>query len=212
MNPKTDDWIDLWQGAVCVWSYYDLPALMNEDGIAAPFNFYHAPLGIDEVFYKRGEKKDFDIVTHGTYLTEGVRECIWSTSRVAFLGHVDIPHVSCFENIGDNELAELYSRSRYVSGLRRVEGFELPAVEGLACGSRPVLFDREHYRQWYGDLAMYVPEEPREGVIRSLAKVFAMDMPVTEAEIVRAKTMFNWERIVNGFYEHVKTGLSAVRH
>jgi len=36
-------WIDRWSRARLVWSYYDLPALVGQNG----FPFYHAPLGVE---------------------------------------------------------------------------------------------------------------------------------------------------------------------
>src|SRR5258705_6204061 len=47
MKPHTQDWWHLWRWAKCVWSYYDLPRAINDDGGNGDVfrnlgNFYHA--------------------------------------------------------------------------------------------------------------------------------------------------------------------------
>ena len=208
-NPSTVDWLPLWQGAELVWSYYDLPALCAEDKMSADFNFYHAPLGIDKAFKVYPTKKKYIIATSGLgYLTESARECILAAigvnKRVFHVGPVitNRPEVDFSNGMADASLAKNYSACEFVSGLRRIEGFELPVIEGLACGARPIVFDRPHYRHWFENLAIFIPETNRDGVVNSLSKVFKKGAkPVTKAEIKEARKRFNWEVIVKGFWE-----------
>ena len=212
MRPKTDHWIPLWEDALLVWSYYNLPLWCVEDGNGVSFNFYHSPLGANHISPVSGNNKDFVIATTGlSYLTESVREGIVASQRVgrkSFHLGADIGrnkhHVTCRTGISDEELARYYSRCEFVSGLRRDEGFELPAVEGLLCGARPVLFDRGHYRQWYYGLGVFIPELPRPQVEDALVALFEKGAdPVTKEEMEIAKKRFNWETIINNFYERV---------
>lgn len=219
-KPSTRAWLPLWRAAECVWSYYDLPALCEQDGLPADFRFYHAPLGIDDAFRtSRGVKKQYVVATHGDYLTQSTRECVIAAcrtrddarrpshgGRAAHLGG-EFPTdrlVDFYDDITDAELADVYSSSWYVSGLRRCEGFELPAAEGLACGARPILFDRPHYRQWYGDHAEYIEEAPRPDVIDQLRAVFARRRPVPASESAWAVDFFDWDRIIAGFHEALR--------
>lgn len=207
MNPNTKDWIDIWRGAVCVWSFYDLPALCRDDGVEPDFNFYHAPLGVDDIFQPSDQKQLYEVCTSGTYLTESVRECIKATKgRVAHLGQeVNLPNVDYYTGLSDQELTELYAKCKYVSGLRRTEGFELPAAEALCCGVRPILFDRPHYRQWYDGLGWFIAEDSRENVIESLQELFSSEyVPITADDIKEAKKRFNWDKIIEGFYESIR--------
>jgi hypothetical protein len=207
-KPSTAEWLPLWRDARLVWSYYDLPALCAEDGVEADFDFYHAPLGISDEFRQAGTlpPKRYTVVTHGDYLTQGTRECFWAVPNgVAHVGkRFNRPEVDFYEDISDYELACLYSSSHYVCGLRRHEGFELPAAEGLSCGARPLLFDRPHYRQWYEEHAEYIIEAPRPDVIEQLHALFQREpLPVTQAEQIWARGRFNWDRIIGGFYERL---------
>lgn len=212
LEPECSAWIDIWRGAAAVWSYLHLAEACRADGVPMDFAFYHAPLGVDPaVFYPDPSvPRTCMLTTCGRdWLTEGVREGVHATQAVGVgvqhlgsrLRHPDVP---CFVDIPDSEVADLYRRSRYVSGLRRVEGFELPAAEGLLCGARPVLFDRPHYRQWYGDWAAYIAERPRPQVQASLIDLFRSDYrPVTPEEHAAAVERFSWPRVCRGFWERL---------
>ena len=204
-TPSTRSWLPLWRHATLVWSYYDLPGACAQDGAPADFRFHRSPLGIAAAFTSPPEaEKRYAVVTHGGYLTQSVRECVAAAARVGErAAHVGEPfpghdNVDFFENVDDEELAEVYAASRYVCGLRRVEGFEMPAAEGLACGARPILFDREHYRHWFGDHAAYIPEDDREAVIDAVARVLASDNPVSADERRWAVETFDWKPILEG--------------
>ncbi len=208
MRPETEGWIPLWQNAKLVWSYYDLPYLCYEDGSSHWFPFYHAPLGVDERFIAEERDREFRIMTSGqSYLTESVRECIIAAREtdglIFHLGdELNQEKTFCMTGIPDGALIDVYSRCQYVSGLRRIEGFELPAAEGLLCGARPIMFDKPHYGQWFSDFAIFIPENSRQEVIQSLKNVFLSEyVPVSQEEIEAARKLFNWKTIVEGFWK-----------
>ena len=210
MRPSTEGWLPLWKKANVVWSYLDLKALCVEDGQKPIFPFYHAPLGVDSKIFKPSKvtHKRFIIGTSGlSYMTESVREAMSAAQRrgekVFHLGPtMGISNVVSANNISDRDLADYYRQCIYVSGLRRVEGFELPAAEGLCCGARPVLFDRPHYRKWYGDWAEYISEGDRLAVIDDLEKLFqSKRRSVARVEMKAAKRQFDWQTIAKGFWE-----------
>jgi hypothetical protein len=102
----------------------------------------------------------------------------------------------------DDELARIYQQCQWVSGLRRTEGFELPAAEGLLCGARPLLFDRPHYRCWYEPWGTFVREDSFDIVKRDLIQIFDLGpRPVTGPEREAAAKLFDWQRICRGFWE-----------
>lgn len=210
-NPSTKDWLPIWEKANLIWSYYDLKDLCREDNTPTNFNFYHAPLGVDEVFKEYPTIKEYIIATSGLgYSTESVRECILAADaiggRVFHVGPrvTNRTNVDFSDGMNDVNLAQKYSACTFVSGLRRKEGFELPVIEGLVCGARPIVFDAPHYRQWFDGLAIFIPEGGRESVVESLTKIFRKNQwPVSEVEIVEAKKRFAWEEIVKGFWERI---------
>lgn len=220
-NPNAGDWMELWEGAEAVWSYLDLWGLAEEDGLEPGFNFYYAPLGVEAMFTRReiatppsGARNDkrYVVLTSGQlYMTEGVRECIHAAKEVgrkaAHLGPKvsEDGHVTCFDAINDDELVDLYNSCDYVVGLRRREGFELCAAEGLCCGTRAILFDAPHYRAWYDGLGIFIEERGREKVLGDLKDIFISQrhLEVSESDREAARRRFGWERIIKGFYEHI---------
>lgn len=202
-----------------------LTAGMEKQTIA---NFYHAPLGVDskvfrDVFIERGfrilESKKGDKAAHRHYviiasaqhaLSESVRECAFAAKAVDrqmfHVGHElrRGDDIVCQANLTDEELAEKYSESDFVSGLRRDEGFELPVIEGLLCGARPIVFDRPEMRHWFGDFAVFIEEGTREEVIESLKNVFEKGAePVTSEEKELVAKKFDWQPIISGFWERI---------
>ena len=217
-KPRALDWHNLWAFAACVWSYLDLPAALAEDwdevsgGFGIPF--YHAPLGVEaDVFTFAGEHEmglmPFVMTTGQSWLTESVREVAIAAQRVgAYVVHLgpNIGHgLTCVTDIPDRALMAFYRRCDFVSGLRRIEGFELPAAEGLLCGARPIMFNLPCYRSWYdGGLAEFIEETDRDGVIDQLEVLFRRGArPVTAEERAIAVKRFHWPTIIRGFWDRV---------
>jgi hypothetical protein len=211
---KTADWLPLWRQATCVWSYYDLAAWADEEGTRlSGTRILHQPLGVDGRVFRclTPQSKDFLAMTTGfSWLTESVREVVVAArevggQRVVHLGPSlgqRAPDVPCFEHIPDDELAKLYRRCHYVSGLRRIEGFELPAAEGLLCGARPIVFDQPHYRHWYGTWAEYIPETCRQDHVDALIALFKKPVrPLTNLELAAAAHRFSWPTLCQRFWE-----------
>ena len=181
----TREWAPIWRGATAVWCSYDLVAAMDEDGFGAAdimgMPFYHAPYGADDtIFTPQASKhpRPFQVCTTGfSWMTESVREValasqVWGGTVFHLGPDMGRAWVTCAMNIDDQTLATYYRQCEWVSGLRRTEGFEMPAVEGLLCGARPVLFDAPHYTHWYGSLARYVPERAlRADIVTDLVRV-----------------------------------------
>jgi hypothetical protein len=201
------EWLPIWKGAEIVWSYYDLQATLD-----TPLtNFYRSPLGVDaNVFRPYDVSKRYAIATSGYVMeTEGVLEAVAASKNVGSrLFHLGPPdprfgdHVDARLNISDELLAAYYSACDFVAGLRRIEGFELPAAEGLLCGVRPIMFDRPHYTDWFRPFALFIPERSFEEVTRELTTLFQhrLDYPVTASERDEARERFDWQRIVSGFW------------
>lgn len=194
-NPNTVDWIPMWTKAEAVWSYYDLKALIDEDKQMCLFNFYYAPLGVDaDLFRDYGHQRSYKIVV-GDNRDESVSEVVRAAKGNVF-------HLGT--GITDEEVVSGYARSEWVSGLRRKEGFEMPVLEGLLCGARPICYDKPHYRHWFNGLAEFIPEDHPEEVVKSLEKLFAFGAtPVTNIEKEFVTNRFDWKPIIEGFWEKI---------
>jgi glycosyltransferase involved in cell wall biosynthesis len=187
---------------------------MVEDGAGVDFpNFYHAPLGADPVVFRPWPSvpRNTPLFTSGYVAeAEAVRECEEATRRLGLkMFHLgpDLgfkPHVRWRNGINDAILSQIYAQCQFVAGLRRIEGFELPAVEGLFCGARPVMFDAPHYRRWFEDLATFIPEGDFEQVVRSLEHVLQNESGLTVEQYQLARERFDWANLVPPFWQFVQ--------
>lgn len=213
-KPKAATWLPLWLDAAVIWSYYDLPALLREEGETRGFEFMHAPLGVDGgVFRPRGlsDVRRYAIVATGRgMLTESVKECVYGAKdagrRAAVLGPIPkFADADVFNDLTDGRLAALYGDAELVSGLRRTEGFELPAAEGALCGTRPLLFDAPHYRAWYDGIGEFIEESPSRDAVRASIAAIIRNGPrrMTNAEQADALHRFDWRRIAPRFWERL---------
>lgn len=231
---KTTDWNEsqwldkLWKDASVVWSYYDLRWPLRMGPSCNAFEFYHAPLGVESSFRRWVDKERFLVGCTG-YVAEP--ECLHEVARAAgrtdwfqrikvfHLGPdsvggeglnngpmVEFPHVKSFLNISDDVLAQMYSRCRYVAGLRRTEGFEMPMAEALLCGALPITFDQPHYRKWYDGLALFIKEGSPQEVEDQLVDIF--NEPAGERLLLmggsalqgETRNRFNWHNIAPNFW------------
>lgn len=199
------DWRALWRRCDIVVSYLDLPA----------GNLLRLPLGVDpEVFYPDLEGLDgarYGLIGIGYVAeTEALREGYEACQSLGLL----FAHVGCdfswggvyrhFENISDDLLRSLYNRSRFALATRRVEGFELPALEAAACGTRPICFDTPGYRRWFNDFALFIPEDDR--VRDSLLSILLSQSKasrLTSEERKSVVSRYGWETVMRRFWSEV---------
>jgi hypothetical protein len=185
--------------------------IVEDQNVTSGINFFHAPLGVDARVFKPSfpMRKMFLVGTSGYIAeTEGVRECHAVAQRL----HEQMFHlgpdlklgtgITYVTSIPDSLVAEFWSQCSFVAGLRRIEGFELPVIEGLLSGARPVVFDAPHYTNWFGEFAEVVPEVDVDQVTEHLFNIMSRPVKsVTPAERSHAAQLFDWKTLVTGFWE-----------
>jgi hypothetical protein len=223
------DWTALWSQAALVSSYYDLAWMLDVEGIdRAGIDFHLTPLGVDTtVFRPCGCARHFSIATSG-YVAD--QECLNEVAQAVFATPHALPQfhlgpasaitvatppgraIVAQSGMDDVELAKRWSRAQYVSGLRRSEGFELPAFEGLACGARPIMFNRPDARMWMGEHAVYLEEGSAEDVRRQLEAVLAGPYrAVSSEERAWVGATFDWATIAETWWRRVLAATGAAR-
>lgn len=207
-------WTDFWARSILTWSYYDL------SNYIPPNKFYLAPIGVDAPFTSplTNTSRDRDLVAITTGLLSGVGaeaiEEVWTAlSRMGARGlHIGPRNVvgmsrpvnwSSAAEISDEDLAHHYSRAKFIAALRHVEGFELPAAEGLCMGARPIMFDLPCYRKWYDGLAVFVPECSGDELVARLIDIVRHPSPVSARERDTAIDRFNWEHVAPAFWSRL---------
>jgi hypothetical protein len=208
--PDPAAWADFWRDAELVWSYYDLP--LGE-------GYFSSPLGVDDVFRELAPPRPRErlVLTTGYVAGPGAEaiEEVWrAAEQLGYQAiHIGPRKVSgmrhqpagwyALEGIPDERLADLYRRAEWVAALRHVEGFELPAAEGLVCGARPIAFDQPAMRRWYGGQAVLLPECSGDDLVRLLVETMSESMPITEWERQSALERFDWSSIATGFWQRL---------
>lgn len=115
------------------------------------------------------------------------------------------------EWVSDEDLIKLYQSCKFVSGLRSGAGFEVPILEGLVNGCRPICFDNIYYRQWFNDFALFIPEEFDVDMTNNLVNIFRDydSHKVTTDEIKHVREKFKWETIATNFWKEVMQSLGS---
>jgi len=209
---------ELFRNAIMVYSHIDLTSMFpNIDSN----KFMRGPWGSQPDFWFYRPSISNDVVqilcTGEIAVTEGIRECIAACDllgrRMLHVGHNLNFRNKSYSNVTNLTILEMrdaYNQSKWVSGLRRIEGFEKPVVEGLLCGARPICFDTPLYRYWYGDLARYVKEGTEEETFKDIVRVMKEEYaPVTQEEMERAIKKFSWKYVSRNFWNNVTEIMEA---
>lgn len=98
--------------------------------------------------------------------------------------------------VAEEDLPALYSLATAVANLSSREGFGLPALEALACGTPLVCADRTSFPEVVGDAALLVDPDDEAAITAALAAVLRGGTEVDRRRtrgLARART-YTWER------------------
>lgn len=212
------NWTDMWRDAELVWSYYDLRPFIPEDKLM------YAPLGVPKYFAEHPDDgrfpRNIDIFTSG-YMSGPGAEAIEEVALAAKTLGKKVMHLgptrpkgmridpgslwhNCMD-ISDEQLSLVYKRSKWVSGLRQVEGFEYPVIEGLVSGARPIVFDRSDMREWYSGHAVFIPVCHGQELVDVLINVLKTEpKPVSKEEQDEVLAKFNRGKLSREFWSRLR--------
>ena len=214
-NPS--EYYDLFKNAMFVYSHIDLASLYPT---LDSHKFMRGPWGVQPDLWRKIESNNsrFEILCTGEIAsTEGIEECIAACDMM----NTELLHVGnnlrytnkSYINkskLTQDEMMLAYNDSKWVSALRRIEGFEKPAMEGLLCGARPICFDTPLYRYWYGDLARYVKEGTHKETSLDLINVMKTQYaPISIEEREKAIKRFSWVNVSKRFWDKVNEARRA---
>lgn len=132
------------------------------------------------------DRPDLVIVGSWGWSYEGIRE------RLGRLG----PRVHHLDSLDPTELPVVYNLARVLAHPAWYEGFGLPPLEAMACGTPVVVSDRSSLPEVVGDAAVVVPADDPEAWRRALEGL--MDDPEQAADLGRKGILraarFTWAR------------------
>jgi glycosyltransferase involved in cell wall biosynthesis len=100
--------------------------------------------------------------------------------------------------IPDYEMNLLYNMSRYVSAIRKPWGFELPGIEGLACGCTPIWLNHPIHREWFEGYGLFIDTNR---VTEELIEIFKSEKKVNVSREKLEK--FNWKNIAERIWREI---------
>lgn len=188
------------------------PEFLTWGGPTPDVNLHVTPWGYDpELFYYEAQPKKYTILTTGYSVEQEaidsvVTACHKMSCSVVHVGYVSryhspSPTFTQFTNVSDAQLRSLYNQARFVSGLRREGGFELPILEGYACGAQPVTFNHMASRRYFKDFAILVPNVPRDELTPKLMEVLKPKTAITPQKEVLQR--FQWGTIMRDVWNHL---------
>lgn len=134
---------------------------------------------------------------------------------VSQLGVLD--RVKCLESVSDEELMWLYNAASLFVFPSLYEGFGLPPLEAMACGTPVVAADNSSIPEVVGDAAVLVDGRDSESIARGMAQVLSDDTLRRSliAKGLERASMFSWEKCARetiSVYEHVLRGREGPSH
>jgi len=115
-------------------------------------------------------------------------------STLTELGLTDCVHF--LENVSNEDLARLYNAARCLTLPSYYEGFGLPPLEAMACGTPVVVSDRSSLPEVVGDAGLLVDPDSPEELAASLAQILddgALRTSLRQRGLVRA-SQFSWAK------------------
>ncbi len=117
--------------------------------------------------------------------------------NVRFLGHTPL-----------DDLTALMTGTNALVSVSLDEGFGLPVIEAMACGTRLVLSDIPAYQEIAKDLAVFVDPQNVKEIANGIKKVIEESKETRETLIQRGfvrVTHFSWERSAKKILECIET-------
>ena len=192
-----------------------LPSVENEYSKAEMI-----PLGADpKMFYQENLERRYVIHTHGYDISEasqvvnvvcqqiGRKQCHigadFDSLNKQANGIMTKDSIDIFSNLVDSDMRKYYNLSEYVSGLRWMEGFEMPIVEGAMCGCTPITYDLPCYKRWFSDFAIFIPFWEQynkvvtdEKLVNSILNAITNSKKITREQIDFVRTTYSWDKIM----------------
>ena len=165
-----------------------------------------------DLFYRYPGLKTYKILCTGYMADAEAIDACWDAcgNISAKLCHVGgrLPEVKVgrwcdrFEGVSDGHLRTLYNSAEYVSGMRREGGFELPVIEGYACGCQPIVFDQPTMHKYYEDFALFVSNVPRYDLAKRLVNLLLPKKSIRPDPKILKR--FQWRQVMRRIWTGIK--------
>mmetsp|Transcript_11850 Transcript_11850/g.26954 ORF Transcript_11850/g.26954 Transcript_11850/m.26954 type:complete len:456 (+) Transcript_11850:70-1437(+) len=114
--------------------------------------------------------------------------------------------------ISEEDLHAELQATKYVSALRKFEGFEIPGIEALFSGARPIIYDFIPGYAWYYKHGVEVTSIHADQLVGQLRDVLLREPnPVSSEELSFLRAKFDWNVIVPHMFNTAFAELTSPR-
>ena len=107
--------------------------------------------------------------------------------------------------VDDGDLASLYSHALAFVFMSSYEGFGLPVLEAMQCGTPVICSDNSSLPEVVGDAAIMLPWQDDAAVVDAMNKLYSQRELVSElsAAGLKRSRLFSWKQAVNKLLEFI---------
>jgi glycosyltransferase involved in cell wall biosynthesis len=105
-------------------------------------------------------------------------------------------HILWRDNVSDEQLPAVYNGALVNVTVSHYEGFGMPALEGMACGTVPIVSNRSSLPEVVGDVGLLVNPDDTDNIAEALQKVLTDSDWRSEqsAKAIERAKLFTWQR------------------
>jgi glycosyltransferase involved in cell wall biosynthesis len=121
-------------------------------------------------------------------------------------------HIDCLDHLDSPLLADCYRRASLVLQPSEAEGFGLPVIEALACGTPVIASDIAPLREVGGDAAIYCPVGDIEAWAKSVLDLLSADARtknILRTRALQQASQFSWTNYAQCMVEIYRQVLAA---
>jgi len=112
-----------------------------------------------------------------------------------------------YPKVTDEELIELYNKAKALISPSLKEGFGLPPLEALACGTPVILSNIPVYKEIYGDIGIFFELNNDESFLLALEKLKNLNLNEFEEKRKEFLKKFDWQKTAEEVYKIIKDAL-----
>jgi glycosyltransferase involved in cell wall biosynthesis len=195
-----------WKDSLLTISFHNLPDYTDEK-----FSFYRMPWGADPNIYNLNNKyyRPIKVFTTGHIAETESIDLVYEAAKKSKHKMYntgknfkwDSLHYQYLDFLPEEGLADLLNHTQFVTGLRKIEGFEIMSIEGLFCGARPIVYDLPTY-DLYKEHAIVI--DPNKDIIETLTNIFRhYPRSMSDSENRQIIEKFSWENIVKRMFKRI---------
>ncbi len=116
--------------------------------------------------------------------------------------------ITFYKEVSDEKLIELYNKAKALISPSLKEGFGLPPLEALSCGTPVILSNIPVYKEIYNDIAIFFDLDNEENFKEALEKVENLNQEEFNYKREEFLKKFDWQKTAEEIYKIIKDCLN----